>query len=107
MKVIILLNETALPLAHQIQQVRPDAALLVGRHENGKRAAQEIGIHSLRLGTEVGMHEILISTGSETITLKHKAECRSLFADGALKAAQFLAGKPAGMYDMSDVLREI
>ena len=95
---------TALLLAHQIQQVRQDSTLLIGRHENGRRTAQEIGIHSLRFGAEVGMHEILISTGSETLTLKHKAESRSLFADGALKAAAFLSGKPAGLYTMQDLV---
>ena len=95
---------TALTLGNAIREVRPDAVLLVGRHENGKRSAREIGIHSLRLGNEVGVHEILISTGNETLTLKHQAVSRALFADGALAAAAFLAGKPAGMYGMKDIL---
>lgn len=95
---------TALLLAHRIQEVREDTVLLVGRHENGKRTASEIGIHSLRLGNEVGTHEIIIATGSETITLKHEAENRSLFANGALAAAVFLAGKPAGQYSMRDII---
>ncbi len=95
---------TALLLARSIQSVRQDAAFLVGRHENGKRTKQEIGIHSLRLGSEVGMHEILITTGAETITLKHKAENRSLFAEGALTAAAFLQDKPAGLYTMQDIV---
>ena len=79
---------TALLLAHRMQEVLTDSVLLVGRHENGKRTAKEIGIHSLRLGNEVGTHEIIIATGSETITLKHEAENRSLFANGALAAAK-------------------
>ena len=95
---------TALLLAHRIQEVREDSVLLVGRHENGKRTAKEIGIHSLRMGNEVGTHEIIIATGAETITLKHEAENRSLFANGALAAAAFLAGKPAGMYSMQDII---
>lgn len=95
---------TALLLAHRIQEVREDTVLLVGRHENGKRTASEIGIHSLRLGNEVGTHEIIIATGSETITLKHEAENRALFASGALAAAAFLAGKPAGQYSMRDII---
>ena len=95
---------TALLLAHRIQEVREDTVLLVGRHENGKRTAREIGIHSLRLGNEVGTHEIIIATGSETITLKHEAENRALFANGALAAAAFLAGKPAGQYSMRDII---
>ncbi|MEA4964767.1 MAG: 4-hydroxy-tetrahydrodipicolinate reductase [Oscillospiraceae bacterium] len=96
---------TALMLARGIQEVRPEATLNIGRHENGKRTRQEIGIHSLRLGNEVGTHEVIVSTGSQTITLKHEAENRALFAEGALTAAQFLAGKPAGLYNMQDLLQ--
>lgn len=95
---------TALLLAHRIQEALTDTVLLVGRHENGKRTAKEIGIHSLRLGNEVGTHEIIIATGAETITLKHEAENRSLFANGALAAAAFLEGKPAGLYSMRDII---
>lgn len=95
---------TALLLAHRMQEVLTDSVLLVGRHENGKRTAKEIGIHSLRLGNEVGTHEIIIATGAETITLKHEAENRSLFANGALAAAKFLEGKPAGLYSMQDII---
>lgn len=95
---------TALLLAHRIQEALTDTVLLVGRHENGKRTAKEIGIHSLRLGNEVGTHEIIIATGAETITLKHEAENRSLFANGALAAAKFLEGKYAGLYSMQDII---
>ena len=66
--------------------------------------SQEIGIHSLRLGNEVGTHEIIITNGNETITLKHEAESRELFAEGALKAAAFLCGKEPGLYTMKDLL---
>lgn len=95
---------TALLLAHRIQEVRQDSVLLVGRHENGKRTTKEIGIHSLRLGNEVGTHEIILATGSETVTIKHEAENRSLFANGALAAAAFLEGKDAGLYSMGDIV---
>ena len=95
---------TALLLAHRIQEALTDTVLLVGRHENGKRTAKEIGIHSLRLGNEVGTHEIIIATGAETITLKHEAENRSLFANGALAAAAFLEGKAPGLYSMQDII---
>ena len=95
---------TALLLAHKIQEALTDTVLLVGRHENGKRTAKEIGIHSLRLGNEVGTHEIIIATGAETITLKHEAENRSLFANGALAAAAFLEGKAPGLYSMQDII---
>ncbi len=95
---------TALLLAQRICEARPDAEVLVGRHENGKRPKNEIGIHSLRYGNEVGTHEVVIAAGSETITLKHEAEDRALFAEGALVAAAFLAGKAPGLYDMRDVV---
>ena len=65
---------TALLLARRIKEARPEAQFVIGRHENGKRTKKEIGIHSLRLGNEVGTHEIIIATGSETVTLKHEAE---------------------------------
>jgi len=95
---------TALLLARRIKEARPEAQFVIGRHENGKRAKKEIGIHSLRLGNEVGTHEIIIATGSETITLKHEAENRSLFAQGALAAAAFIVGRAPGMYDMRSII---
>ena len=95
---------TALLLANKIKVVRPEAEYVIGRHENGKRTRQEIGIHSLRLGNETGTHEIHISTGSETLTLTHRAENRALFAEGALRAASWLMGKPAGLYAMRDLI---
>ena len=97
---------TALLLARRLKEVRPRAQLVVGRHENGKRDPGEIGIHSLRYGTEVGTHEIIISTGSETVTLRHQAENRSLFADGAIAAAVYIVGKEPGMYDMRSMIGE-
>lgn len=96
---------TALLLARRIQEARPEAEILVGRHEDGKRQPNEIGIHSLRYGSEVGTHEVIIANGSETITLKHEAENRALFAEGALVAAAFLVGKQPGLYDMRDILK--
>ena len=95
---------TALLLAHRIEEVKADAQLVVGRHENGKRTTNEIGIHSLRYGSEVGTHEIIISTGKETLTLKHEAENRGLFAEGALRAAAFILDKAPGLYDMRNIV---
>lgn len=95
---------TALLLARRIKEARPEAQFVIGRHENGKRTQKEIGIHSLRLGNEVGIHEIIIATGSETVTLKHEAENRSLFAQGALAAAAYIVGKAPGMYDMRSII---
>lgn len=95
---------TALLLADSIKSVRPQCVYNIGRPENGKRTAEEIGIHSLRLGNVVGIHEILVSTGSETITLKHECHSRDLFAEGALRAAAFICGKGPGLYNMKDII---
>ena len=95
---------TALLLADAIRQARPEGVYNIGRHENGKRTDQEIGIHSLRIGKVVGIHEILVSTGNETITLKHEAHSRALFGEGALRAAAFLVGKKPGLYNMKDMV---
>lgn len=96
---------TALMLAKAVQEARPDATLLVGRHENGKRQKNEVGIHSLRMGNTVGIHEVIVNTGTQVITLKHEAQDRSLFAEGALTAAAFIAGKTPGLYDMKDLVK--
>lgn len=95
---------TALMLAKRLQDTKEGLTLKTGRHENGKRPENEIGIHSLRYGAEVGRHEIIFSNGLETITLKHDAKNRALFARGALSAAKWLAGKNAGFYNMKDFL---
>ena len=95
---------TALLMARRIREARPEAEFVVGRHENGKRTPQEIGIHALRYGSEVGTHEIILSNGSETVTLKHEAENRALFAKGAVAAAAFLVGRAPGLYDMRDII---
>lgn len=95
---------TALMLAHAVQESRADSRLVVGRHENGKRAKEEIGIHSLRMGNTVGIHEVIVNTGTQVITLKHEAQDRSLFAEGALSAAAFLTGKAPGLYTMNDIV---
>lgn len=97
---------TALLIAREIQQERPDSEILVGRHENGKRPEKEIGIHSLRLGNIVGEHEVILATDTQVITLKHEAQSRSLFAEGAIEAAGFLIGKAPGLYDMKDLVAE-
>jgi len=96
---------TALMLAKAAQESRPDSNLLVGRHENGKRTKQEIGIHSLRMGNTVGIHEVIINTGTQIITLKHEAQDRALFAEGALAAGVFLIGKAPGLYTMDDIVK--
>lgn len=96
---------TALLIANAIKDEKPDGEFLIGRHENGKRSKNEIGIHSLRIGSEVGTHEVIFATGSQVITIKHEAKSRSLFAEGALTAADFLCGKQPGLYNMKDILK--
>lgn len=97
---------TALMLAKELQAVRPEAELHCGRHGQGKRSPQEIGIHAIRMGNVVGSHEVLIGTQTQTITLKHEAHDRGLFAEGAAAAAAFLVEQPAGVYDMHSLLAE-
>ncbi|MCD7751880.1 MAG: 4-hydroxy-tetrahydrodipicolinate reductase [Lachnospiraceae bacterium] len=69
-----------------------------------KRPAKEIGISSVRGGTIVGDHDVIFAGADEVITFSHSAYSRGVFAKGALEAAKFLKGKPAGRYDMSDVI---
>lgn len=95
---------TAILLADSIKTVKQDAEYVVGRKGFGKRQKQEIGIHSLRMGSEVGTHEIIFAMGSQVITLKHEAENRSLFADGAVSAAEFLIKQDKGFYNMDNIL---
>ena len=58
------------------------------------------------MGNVVGTHEVIVGTDSQTITLKHEAHSRALFAEGALAAAAYLCGKPAGMYNMQSMIAE-
>ena len=73
-----------------------------GRRE--KRPQKEIGISAVRGGSIVGDHDVIFAGMDEVITLSHTAYSRAVFAKGAIAAAKFLGGKPAGMYDMSDVI---
>ncbi|MCA9255490.1 MAG: 4-hydroxy-tetrahydrodipicolinate reductase [Phycisphaerales bacterium] len=83
----------------------PAASIVYGRKgETGARAPGEIGMHSLRLGGVVGEHTVAFATLGETLTLGHTAYSRDTFATGALHAAKWLSGRPAGMYSMQDVL---
>lgn len=97
---------TALMLAESVKEARPCAYTNLGRSGQGKRDKNEIGIHSIRMGNIVGEHEVIIGTPSQTITLKHEAHDRALFAEGALAAAEFLVGCPAGLYDMKSIVSE-
>ncbi|MCQ2419019.1 MAG: 4-hydroxy-tetrahydrodipicolinate reductase [Clostridia bacterium] len=95
---------TAITLAKSISEVLPDSVIHSGRTGYGKRAPNEIGISSLRMGNVVGIHEIHICTPTQTLVLKHEAHDRKLFAEGALSAMEYLIGKAAGYYTMETML---
>lgn len=96
---------TALALFNAVKEVRPEATANCGRSGQGKRTPDEVGIHAIRMGNIVGVHEVMIGTQNERISLKHEAFSRGVFAEGSLKAAKFLVGKTPGMYDMKDLLK--
>ncbi|WP_124098577.1 4-hydroxy-tetrahydrodipicolinate reductase [Ruminococcus sp. Marseille-P6503] len=78
------------------------------RHSiRAKRTKNEIGMHAIRGGTIVGEHEIIFAGRDEVVTLKHEAHSKSVFAVGSVNAAVFLKGKAAGLYAMSDLLKEV
>ncbi len=95
---------TALMIANAIKSVRENARFVFGRHGMAKREADEIAVHAVRRGNIVGIHEVLVSTDYETITIKHEAHSRTLFAEGAIAAADFIIGKAPGLYDMSSII---
>ncbi|MCD5413813.1 MAG: 4-hydroxy-tetrahydrodipicolinate reductase [Clostridiales bacterium] len=79
------------------------------KHQHGRkgqclREKGEIGIHAIRGGSIVGMHEVSFINSLETIKVTHEAHDRTVFAQGALDAAKYLIGKPNGIYSMKDVL---
>ncbi len=98
---------TALALADSINEAMDGAYEYVYDRSQvrKKREKKEMGISAVRGGTIVGEHEVLFAGIDEVIEFKHTAYSRSVFGKGAVEAAKFLAGKPAGLYDMSDVIR--
>ena len=95
---------TAHMLFNAIKEVRPNAYENCGRSGEGKRTKDEIGIHALRMGNVVGIHEVHIHTGNQSLTLKHESGSRAMLADGAVSAARFMEGKAKGFYDMESIL---
>jgi 4-hydroxy-tetrahydrodipicolinate reductase len=99
---------TAKTLAEILAAARRQQLDKVLRHGRkglvGERTAAEIGVHSIRGGDVVGDHTVLFATSGERLELTHKASSRDTFALGALRAAQWVAGKKPGLYDMQDVL---
>lgn len=71
-----------------------------------KRSKKEIGISAVRGGTIVGDHDVIFAGDDEVITFSHRAYSKAVFGKGAIEAAKFLKGKPAGYYDMRDVIGE-
>ena len=97
---------TAIMLADAIREARPELHYNLGRSGMAKREPDEIGISAVRMGNIVGTHEVMFGTNTQTITIAHQAHDRALFADGAVAEARFLAGKPAGLDDMDDLLAD-
>lgn len=97
---------TALMLADAASEALPYKPEYIFERESRRepRNAHEIGISSVRGGTIVGVHDVIFAGTDEVIELRHTAASREVFAAGALRAAKFIKGKPAGLYNMQDVL---
>lgn len=97
---------TALALADAInEKMNQEYEYVYDRSQvRQKRSNKEIGISAVRGGTIVGDHDVIFAGADEVITFSHRAYSKAVFGKGAVQAAKFLAGKPAGMYDMSDVI---
>lgn len=97
---------TALAIADAINEVLTEeyAYKFDRSSERKPREKKEIGISSVRGGTIVGEHEVIFAGPDEVLEIKHTAYSKGIFGNGALQAAKYLAGKPAGMYNMNDVI---
>lgn len=96
---------TAIMLADGVKETLPEKFYTYGREGMcGKRNPDEIGIHAIRGGNIVGEHDVIFAGNSETVTLSHQATDRAVFAEGAVKAASYIATKKCGLYNMSDLL---
>lgn len=102
---------TALKIAEKIcnatNQNMDDVVIYGRKGIVGERPKKQICIHSVRSGDIVGEHTIVFGNLGERLELVHKAQTRDSFVSGAIRAAKFVAGKPSGLYDMEDVLKEI
>ena len=95
---------TAHMLFNAVKEVRPEAVENCGRSGEGKRTKNEVGVHALRLGSVVGIHEVHIHAANQSLVLKHESGSRAMLADGAVDAARFMVGKEKGLYDMESIL---
>lgn len=98
---------TALMIADAIKSVRGECKYVCGREGRMPRTHGEIGMHAIRGGNIVGMHEVMIITDTQTLSLKHEAHDRALFAEGAISAARFLTSCKTGLYDMYDMIEKL
>ena len=99
---------TALMLADTVNEAFDNSKKYVNGREGivGEREKTEIGIHAVRGGTIVGEHEVMFAGEDEIITISHSARSKRVFAVGAIRAAKFISGKAAGMYEMKHLLAE-
>ena len=97
---------TALMIADSIKEELEDGVKYeYDRHsKREKRTKNEIGIHAVRGGTITGEHQVIFAGLDEIITISHSSRSKELFATGAISAAKFICGKPAGLYKMSDMI---
>jgi len=100
---------TALMIADALKNLKGvDTEYVYDRHTTRKvRNESEIGIHAIRGGTIVGEHDVLFAGNDENITISHSASSRNVFAEGAVRAALFIADKPAGLYNMDDIVNTL
>ena len=99
---------TALMIAEGVAELMPEGTEFVTERasRHAIRPDNEIGISSIRCGGIFGEHEVLLSRNGETLSIKHVAESRALFADGALKAAEYISKKDKGLYSMKELIAE-
>lgn len=97
---------TALALADSInEQMDSTYTYVYDRSQvRQKRGEKELGISAVRGGTIVGDHDVIFAGADEVVTFSHRAYSKAVFGKGAIQAAKYLKGKPAGMYDMADVI---
>lgn len=97
---------TALALGDSINEVLDNEYEYVydRSQRREKRPKKEIGFSAVRGGTIVGDHDVIFAGADEVITFSHTAYSKAVFGKGAIQAAKFLKGKPAGLYNMSDVI---
>ena len=99
---------TALQMLESVKKgLDYDPRIVYGREGESKREKGDIGVHAIRGGTIVGEHTVMFIGEDEIVEIRHTALSRRIFAEGAVKAAAFIEGKPAGIYDMNDYIASV